>query len=347
MLVLKISLICISVWLTAIIAGLIYKNARKDASFAMSSVWGLLTMWGLFWPCAVFCIVKKLTLTTVMELYLPVLGAWCVFSVVIYIFTMRKKEKSNETFQKFTRAEVIYLGLFLGIVLYQLFKSVFFSYADGDDSYYVAMAQSARTQGSLYAQDAYTGASVELATRYAFSPFPIFISLLSQLSGINAVTVAHICMPVILIPITYVIFNNVATSLFGDNRAKRYMFLTLSAVFVMFGGYSFNTAEMFMLSRARQGKEALASIVIPALFALLLSIIKEEEKKITWKNYIAIIFLSISAALCSMFGNVLVLLMLFAYFVYLFFVKASWMERIKSASLAVPCLAIVGLYLLI
>ena len=75
---------------------------------------------------------------------------------------------------------------------------------------------------------------------------------------------------------------------------------------------------------------------MPFLIYIFLDIAKEEEYKISAKNYIMIILITISAALTSVFGNLLVLIALFANFVYSFLRHAPLKEKIKAASLAVP-----------
>ena len=114
----------------------------------------------------------------------------------------------------------------------------------------------------------------------------------------------------------------------------------------MFSHYSYNSAEVFLLTRCRQGKEALANIIIPLLFYEMLCLAREDEWKITAKNYILIIFICIAGALTSVFGNVLMLIMLFGNFIYALHRRAGLREIIKAAVLAGPPLLVLGLYML-
>lgn len=336
-------LICISVWLASFIIGRgFFPCISKKASF-LASVCGLMILWALFFVTAIPVIIFQSD-TVGMNVITLVYGVLVSLTVLVSLGMLIKRVAKKE--DKLIPPpfvldihEILYLALFLGIVAFQLYKAVFFAYADGDDAYYVAISQSVSGKGdfnSLYTNDPYTGFYIGTAYRYALAPFPIWIAFFARVFSVNAATVAHVCMPVILIPITYVIYNAIAIKLFTDNRTKRYMFLCLISVFVMFSRYSLYSAEVFLLTRTRQGKEALANIIVPFLIYIFLDIAKEEEYKISVKNYIMIILIAISAALTSVFGNLLVLIALFANFVYSFLKHAPLKEKIKAASLAVP-----------
>jgi hypothetical protein len=336
-------LICISVWLASFIIGRgFFPCISKKASF-LASVCGLMILWALFFVTAIPVIIFQSD-TVGMNVITLVYGVLVSLTVLVSLGMLikriaKKEDKLIPPPFVLDIHEILYLALFLGIVAFQLYKAVFFAYADGDDAYYVAISQSVSGKGdfnSLYTNDPYTGFYIGTAYRYALAPFPIWIAFFARVFSVNAATVAHVCMPVILIPITYVIYNAIAVKLFTDNRTKRYMFLCLISVFVMFSRYSLYSAEVFLLTRTRQGKEALANIIVPFLIYIFLDIAKEEEYKISVKNYIMIILIALSAALTSVFGNLLVLIALFANFVYSFLKHAPLKEKIKAASLAIP-----------
>ena len=347
-------LICISVWLASFIIGRgFFPCISKKGSF-LAEVCGLMVLWSLFFVVAIPVIIFQ-SETVGMNVITIVYGVLSLMTVLVSLGLMviriiKKEDKIIPPPFVLDIHEILYLALFLGIVAFQLYKAVFFAYADGDDAYYVAISQSVSGKGdfnSLYTNDPYTGFYIGTAYRYALAPFPIWTAFLARVFSVNAATVAHVCMPVILIPITYVIYNAIAVKLFADNRAKRYMFLCLISVFVMFSRYSLYSAEVFLLTRTRQGKEALANIIVPFLIYVFLDIDKEEEYKISVKNYIMIILIAISAALTSVFGNLLVLIALFANFVYSFFRHAPLKEKIKAASLAAPGVIMLLLFLVL
>ena len=347
-------LICISIWFASFVIGRgFFPSISKKASF-LASVCGLMVLWALFFVTAIPVIIFQ-SETIGMNVITIVYGVLTVITILVSLGLLvkriaKKEDKLIPPPFVLDVHEILYLTLFLGIVAFQLYKAVFFAYADGDDAYYVAISQSVSGKGdfnSLYTNDPYTGFYIGTAYRYALAPFPIWIAFFARVFSVNAATVAHICMPVTLIPITYVIYNAIAVKLFADNRAKRYMFMCLISVFVMFSRYSLYSAEVFLLTRTRQGKEALANIIVPFIIYIFLDMAKEEEYKISTKNYIMIILIAISAGLTSVFGNLLVLIALFANFIYSFLRHAPLKEKIKAASLAAPGLVMLLLFVVL
>ena len=347
--IIKIILVCLIIYSAAYILGRGLFPSLRDKGTGLSLAGGLMVIFATFYAITlpvIFFQKEDSGMNIVMWVYSVLISICLIVSIVLIVIRLvGKKESAAAQKPMLDTKETIYLALFIGIVLFQLFKSAFYAYADGDDAYYIAVAQALGSgQNDLYMHDPYTGELRGLMTRYALAPFSAWVAYFARLFSLNAASVAHISMPLSLIPITYVIYNAVGEKLFPDNRTKKYMFLCLIAVFVMFSHYSYNSAEVFLLTRSRQGKEALANIIVPMLFFEILDISGEEKWKIRGENLIMIILICISAALTSVFGNVLVLIMLFFNFVYSFVRKAEWKERIKAAIPAVVNLFIILLY---
>ena len=348
------ALICIAVIFASYLIGrgFFAELAKKGAGLVIAS--GLMVMWGIFLIVSIPVIIfqnEKIGMHTIVNIYAVAVPVLVAASVVLLIINLIKNRRTGEKHKEplvLDNKEIIYLSIFFALVLYQLFKAVFYAYADGDDAFYVAMSQSLSGQAdALYINNPYTGVIDGLMIRYALAPFPVWIAFLARIFKVNAATVSHICMPIVLIPITYAIYNAVGEKLFAGNKQKKYIFLCLVAVFIMFSGYSFYPSEVYMLTRAMQGKEALGNIVIPLLFYEMMDTASGEEWTITTKNYILIIFITLSVALTSVFGNILVLVALFGNFVYSFIRHAALKEKIKAASLAIPNLLILALYVLL
>ena len=348
------ALICISILLASYLIGRGFFGhlVKKGAGFAAAA--GLMVLWGVFLVISIPVIIfqnDKIGMHTIVNIYAVTVPAIVLAALILSILkTVRKRKTGDKKKEQLVldNKEIIYLSIFFALVFYQLFKAVFYAYADGDDAFYVAMSQSLSGElDALYINNPYTGVIDGLMYRYALAPFPVWIAFLSRIFKVNAATVSHICMPIALIPITYAIYNAIGEKLFAGNKEKKYIFLCLVAVFIMFSGYSFYPSEVFMLTRARQGKEALGNIVIPLLFYEMLDTASGDEWSISPKNYILIIFIALSGALTSVFGNILVLVALFGNFIYSFMRHAVLKEKIKAASLALPNLLMLALYVLL
>ena len=174
---------------------------------------------------------------------------------------------------------------------------------------------------------------------------------MAKISGLNAATVSHIFMPLFLIPLTYCIYNGIGEELFGDSKEKKYMFLVLIAVIALFSGYTFSSAERFMLTRTRQGKEALANIIIPFAFLNILKISKKassgEKEDISSEYLFLLLITGFAGALTSLFSNVLLIMLIGCLAIYLIFAKKRIKTGIITALTLIPEAAVLLLYLVL
>ena len=298
--------IAIFICVTAIIGN---NLKREDESPLMSLVYGLIVSWALAFAVGVPLIIMKKPLS-LMRLILVVLYA-LLFAIGVFSLVKRKRcNKDKGQITPFKSSEMIYLGLFLGIVAFQLYKTIFYAYADGDDAFYVAAARVAEASDKMYLTDAYLGTPSEILYRYALAPFPMWEAVLAQASGIQTTLLAHLILPPVLIVVTYIVYNEIGKLLFGvESREKRFMFLTLTAVFELFSNVSTSTSGTFLLTRARQGKEALACIILPLLFYELFRLVKAEGDT-TVKDFFVLLSTVLAASLSSLLGNILTSIML-------------------------------------
>lgn len=201
--------------------------------------------------------------------------------------------------------------VFWAVLLFQLVQAVRLTYADGDDAFYVAISTITREGEQMYRQLPYTGGTTGLDARHGLAPFPVWIAYLSRVSGMEAVSVAHVVLPVVLISMTYGILALLGSRLFPEKGKSLALFLCFSELLVLFGDYSFCTVENFMLARSRQGKAALGSIVLPFLFYLLLVWLKslEEGKRLSVKYYLLLLAAVLTGCLCSTLGAMLICLL--------------------------------------
>ena len=172
-----------------------------------------------------------------------------------------------------SRAHRIYWGIFLALMAIQLVLAVAMNYRDGDDAFYVAVSTLTESSNTLYELMPYSMGATGFDMRHGLAPFPVWIAFLARVSGIPAVSVAHVAVPLALIPTTYMIFYQIGGQLFEKKKERLPLFLSFTALLVIFGNYSIYTAENFMLARSRQGKAALGSIVIPMAFLLFFLIL--------------------------------------------------------------------------
>ena len=182
----------------------------------------------------------------------------------------------------------ILLLLFLMMVGFQLYMAFTRASFDGDDAYYVVQALTAQQTDTLYRIDPNRGVSMPLDARHALALFPIWEAFIGTMCGIHATIVAHSVAPLILIPLTYLIYYEIGRELFVHKKRLLPMFMALMALWQMFGNVSIYTTETFFLTRTWQGKSFAGNFIIPAVFWLFLCLFRESEaeKNIAEENLI-------------------------------------------------------------
>lgn len=239
--------------------------------------------------------------------------------------------------------------LFWGLLAFQLVQAVRMTYGDGDDAYYVVVSSIAQKANTMYTKLPYTGISTGVDIRHGLAPFPVWISFLGKVSGMPAVTVAHVVVPVVLIAMTYAIFYLMGKKLFPGKNGRLPLFLVFTEVLVLFGDYSYQSVENFMIARSRQGKAALGSIVIPFVLYLLLSICRklQENKNVSLIWYLLLAAAAITGCLCSTMGSLLICILVGIAAIVMAFVYKKWRILLPMAACCVPCVGFALIYLIL
>ena len=248
---------------------------------------------------------------TLVRCFVIVTGV--IFIVALFIYKReisRKKGFKVVSSHKNNKSYMYYImwTLFWLLLLFQLVQVVRLAYADGDDAYYVAVSLITEDSNSMYMKLPYTGGTTVLDTRYGLAPFPIWISFLAKISGMRTTAVAHIIMPIVLIPMTYAIYFLIGQKICGQKHSEKLpLFLFFVELLVLFGDYSLLTSEHFMIARSRQGKAALGNIIIPVLIYLLLLILErlEQNAKLGKQLWILLTATVIAGCLCSTLSSFL------------------------------------------
>jgi len=196
----------------------------------------------------------------------------------------------------------LFLWVVFGLLLVlQLVLAVLLAYEEGDDAFYVAVSTITASSNTMYQKLPYTGGTTGMDIRHGLAPFPIWISYLAKMSGIEAVTIAQILLPMVLLVMTYAIYYQVGKLLLGKRKEMLPLFMVLMEVLVLFGGYSTYSAENFLLVRAAQGKAVLGNVIIPFLFLQFIVLLEkmQKEEKITMSQWMTMALTMIAGCLCS------------------------------------------------
>ena len=175
---------------------------------------------------------------------------------------VKRKRPSVET--------ALYWVIAVGLILFQMYMAYTHEFFDGDDAYYVAQSVIAEQTDVLYRILPYTGLSTSLDIRHALASLPIWEAYLARVTGIHPAIIAHSVLPLILIPLTYLVYYRIGMRLFKGAFRKTAVFLILVSLLQIFGNTSIYTNATFFLMRTWQGKYVLCNFVLlTAVWSLL------------------------------------------------------------------------------
>ncbi len=269
---------------------------------------GQFLLWAVFQALCVPFVLLQIDFYIYVWFYAAAVGILLVMAFVLRGRTM--KAIVSETRLRKEKRDIarVYWLIFAGLLVFQLVMAVFMTYADGDDAYYVAVTTVTNDAETMYEKLPYTGGATELDVRHGLAPLPIWIAFLAKASGVESATAAHIAVPLMLITMTYGIFYLIGTKVFSKgDKGKLPLFLIFTELLVLFGDYSYYTAENFMIARSRQGKAALGNIVIPMLFLLVFLLMEywQENKKVKPSFWVLLVCTIMTGCMCSTMGALL------------------------------------------
>lgn len=240
-------------------------------------------------PVMLFSVYHGYSRMVILYAVLLVLGAGTGYG--FWIYRKKKAQKRSGAVEETNRFQWlrkepydtwegrILLILFLLLVGFQLYMAFTRASFDGDDAYYVVQALTAQQTDTLYRIDPNRGVSVPLDARHALALFPIWEAFVGTMCGIHATIMAHSVVPLLLIPLTYLIYYEIGRELFCNKKRLLPMFLALMALWQMFGNVSIYTTETFFLTRTWQGKSFAGNFIIPAVFWIFLCLFREEDRR--------------------------------------------------------------------
>ena len=238
---------------------------------------GMVLMHAIFEIVVLAGTFTKMTLKNVTVFYFAILS---VAIMIVGLIGNRTKKRvfSVGKIPSFSKKEMTLLLIVLVGILYQILFVCLGLQSDADDAYYVGMAMTSFQTDTISVYHPYLGTPVKLKTmaNYVLSPYPIFWAMWSKVLKIHPAILMRSILPAINIAWSYVVYRLLAKKIFLTER-KRIIFLLIVVLANLFGAYSDRTSAVFLLQRVWQGKGALAAILIPMLWYLLIRLRKEGE----------------------------------------------------------------------
>ena len=248
--------------------------------FMWSWFLGQLLLWCSFQIIAVWEIINKNRFPGIVRKYSVAVAVFGVLALAVNVFRyVRKKglilslknaKNSGEGGSGMVNAAWV---VFTVLLVIQIVLQVVLAYMDVDDSFYVSEAVSISSSDKMYNLIPYTGQTTEMDFRHSLEPFPAWIAYVSKITGCNVTSMAHVMLPALLLPLTYGTYALMGSRILGDKKKNLPVYLIVMELLVAFGLYSSKSPEKFFLTRIRQGKSALASLIIPGIILCLFMIL--------------------------------------------------------------------------
>lgn len=374
-------------WLVAIPVGIglipacLISADRRSPGFVMLA--GYFTMWALFEVVAIPAVlfVKYDNFKVASGIFMAIAILCAALGVWIWYRGWKRGQQNGlnaiKRFGRLTWAERIEWLLFFALLGFQLYKAAAYASFDGDDAYYVVESLIAQQADVMYRILPYTGRPTDLDIRHALAVFPMWVAFVASKSGIHATIVSHSVMPLVLIPLSYLVYFEIGKILFynkpvletaglaaaGEKGASRLshrenlpVFMVVMCMFQIFGNVSIYTNETFFLTRTWQGKAVAGSLVIPALLWMFLQIYGGAAKRGQGKAglrqkytdvglWFVFVCINMAAGVCSSIAVFLVSILIAVTAFCLAVAERDLKVIFKFGAACIPNVVYVGIYL--
>ena len=239
-----------------------------------------------------------------------------------------------------------------GLVLFQIYMAYTRASFDGDDAYYVAQSVIAEQSDVLYRILPYTGLTTTVDVRHALASLPIWEAYLARMTGIHPAIIAHSVLPLVLIPVTYLLYYLIGRRLFGRENRKLAVFMIFVNVLQIFGNTSIYTNATFFLMRTWQGKSMLCNMVLLAVLWCLLNLWdmksavgEKKESQAGW--WILLCAVNVVAAMATTMGAFLTGLLIAVTGLVMAVRDRRPAVLPKLAASCIPCIVYLAVYLVL
>lgn len=272
---------------------------RKDSLFS-SYLYGHIILWALFQVVAVPVVQLRWPFKVLFWIYI------CLVTVLI-VLGIKKIPELIKTIHKPCMDIALILAFI--IIVFQMCMYIFGQHMDEDDARWIAEANDALTKNKMYlhnpATGDYIGAFRGEMIKDVYSPWAMYIAVISRLTALRPAIVAHTIYAPLLLMMSYIVYYNIGKLLFKGDVERSLFLLAIAVVNLFYSGNPY-TQSVFTLVRIWQGKAVVASIIIPMIYMLYLYIEDED----IGKNWASLVLCGCAACLFSGMGISIALIMI-------------------------------------
>ena len=274
----------IGIFALPLLAGSLFREKSVSYTYLL----GQILLWAVFQVLAVPMVYLRASFRLLAFSYLFCMLALCGAGAAVRLKHGFEKEKLN-----------IFLIAAFVIILYQAGMYVFGQHLDEDDSRWIAEANDALLRNRMLlfnpANGDYIGRFVGEMQKDVFSPWCMYVAVLSFFTTIPPVVIAHTVYPPILLILSYCAYERIGRMLFSGRSEQGIFLLSVALINLFFAGNTY-TQSIFTLTRIWQGKAVVAAVMIPLILLLFLQL-KSRQIRGNW------FLLGISGVACCLFSG--------------------------------------------
>ncbi len=188
-------------------------------------------------------------------------------------------------------------------------------HTDTDDARFIVDAMEALSKDTMLEYNPITGIHhgipVGEQIKDLSAPYPLFIALISSLTMVHPAVMAHTVMPLIFIPLSYVVFSLIGGVVFKGDIRKKGLFLFFLSLIHLFSFETIYSAGYTLLTIIWQGRSIVAMIMLPLTWFLLLGMGDKESMKLS--DYVLIGISALANAMLSNMGSLFAFVLCMAY----------------------------------
>lgn len=293
-------------------------NEGKEVSIGENIAYGFVVMCVVFQLLAVPMIFLHVKYHVLKYIWITAVLTLALASVMLYLKKNGKIIYNITGFLREIKNDRFALCIWVVAVLIIAFETYLLTakmHMDTDDSRFLADALEAVNQDTMLLTHPITGKFYNVAVgeqmKDITSPYPIFLGLIGELFGIHPTISAHTILPLLYIPLCYVVFFLVGKCFFGTKAKDTGLFVLFLSLIQLFSFETVYSAGYTLLTIIWQGRSVAAMITLPLLWYVLMKLTVKEE--LTIREYIVILIVTTGAAMLSNMGSLFSLIMVFAY----------------------------------
>jgi Family of unknown function (DUF6077) len=250
---------------------------EKQSGLLKTILYGSVIMFVLFDMLVIVMTIMGQSLTLLTQIWAVLIGIASVLSAIIakgFLFEQIKKLPMK--LKSFTYLDGV-LIILIGIQIVVCVKYVFLH---SNDAYYVGMATTTLNTDRLLSYSPYTGVEINWIDykTHLIASLPVFWAMLAKLFGVSGALMCHSIIPIIFIPIGYILYREIGLLLFKQDKRVANLFVIILCFSNFFIGKNYDSSYELLSTSIWQGGTFLYNIALPGVFYFEFKFLRRNRK---------------------------------------------------------------------